>query len=295
MPGDQLATPDQYGKSLQGAPVLSSEQAGWRSGLVRRWTNVSGDIRQPPIDHHYLVLHLGGPKRVTRAGGGRTVSTPVEAGALTLVPAGTRYDWVTVGPIDFAHLYVHPSRLSSLIALKFDRDPSSVTLDERIGFEDPLLSQTMRQMLAEVGHATSASGAYLDSLFDLTVAHLAHKHSTLGRPKTSKMQALTPLRLRRAIDYVEAHIAEPISLDDLAGAAELSRFHFGRSFHNAMGEPPLTYVMRRRLEMAKRLLRTSVRPLAEIARSTGLGTPSQFAANFRRHAGQTPSSYRRQL
>ena len=59
------------------------------------------------------------------------------------------------------------------------------------------------------------------------------------------------------IDYVEANIGETISLDDLAQVAGLSRFYFGRSFHNALGEPPTPYLARRRLEAAKRLLRMS--------------------------------------
>jgi AraC family transcriptional regulator len=295
MSGEELATPDQYASGLATPLVLSSDQAGWRSGLVRRWTGGSGEISQPPIDHHYVVLHLGGPKHVTRSGGGRTVSACVGEGALTLVPAGTRYDWVTVGPIDFAHLYVHPSRFSGLIASRYDRDPTAVTLDEAVGFEDPLLSQTLREMLAQFGRTGPDAHAYLDALFDVALAQLAHKHSTLGAPARPARHALAPVRLRRVIDHVEANIAEPLSLERLAAVAGLSRFHFSRAFQNAIGEGPSTYLARRRLELAKRLLRTSDLPHAEVARRAGLGGASHFAAVFKRHTGQTPSAYRRQL
>ncbi len=295
MTSNQLGTPDHFAGGMQGPPVVSSEGGGWRSSLVRRWTGVSGEISQPPIDHHYVVLHLGGPKRVTRSGGGRTITAAVDEGALTLVPAGTRYEWMTVGPIDFAHLYVHPSRLSGLIASKYDRDPSTVTLDEQVGFKDPLLSQVMREMLGQAGEASTEAHAYLDALFDLALAQLAHKHSTLGPATRVAPHALAPVRLRRVIDYAEAHIAETISLDDLARVAGLSRFHFSRAFQNAMGEPPSAYLARRRLEWAKRLLRMSDLSHAEIARRSGHGTASQFAATFKRQTGQTPSDYRRQL
>ncbi len=127
-------TPDHWAASLRGgSPVISSDRSGWRSGLVRRWTDVSGEISQPPIDHHYVVLHLGGPKHVTRIGAGRTHRASVAEGALMRVPAGTRYEWITVGPIDFAHLYVHPARFNSVIAGQFGRDPTAVTLDEQVG------------------------------------------------------------------------------------------------------------------------------------------------------------------
>ncbi len=256
---------------------------------------MSGEISQPPLDHHYVVLHLGGPKHVTRRGGGRTISAAVDEGALTVVPAGTRYEWMTVGPIDFAHLYVYPARVSGLIASKYDRDPTTVTLDEQVGFKDPLLSQVMGEMLGQLGEASTEANAYLDALLDVAMAQLAHKHSTLGQATRVARHALAPVRLRRVIDYEEAHIGETISLDDLALVAGLSRFHFSRAFQNALGEPPSIYLARRRLELAKRLLRMSDLSHAEIARRSGHGTPSRFAATFKRQTGQTPSDYRRQL
>lgn len=289
-----LADPDHFARGLD-APVLSSDAGGWRSGLVRRWKGGAGDIRQPPIDHHYVVLHLGGAKHVTRSGAGRTVSAHVAEGALTLVPAGTRYDWRTVGPIDFAHLYVHPARLGGLVAARYGRDPSAVALDEEIGFEDPLLAQLIREMLAQAGEASVDAHAYLDALFDAALAQLAHKHSTLGPPVRIARHALAPTRLRRVLDHVEAHLGEPIRLDDLAGAAGFSRFHFSRAFHRAMGLSPLAYVAERRIDVAKRLLKTSDLPLSEIGRRVGLGGASGFSAVFRRTVGQTPSDFRRQL
>ena len=293
-----LTTPDHWAASFcDVSPVTSSDRTGWRSGLVRRWTDVSGEISQPPIDHHYVVLHLGGPKHVTRIGAGRTHRTSVAEGALTLVPAGTGYEWITVGPIDFAHLYVHPGRLNSIIASQFDRDPTSVTLDEQVGFEDRLLSELIREMLVHAEQEDGGASGYLDTLFDFAVAKLAHQHSTLASTQVagrSVRGALAPLPLRRVLECVEGRLAETVSLSELADVAGLSRFHFSRAFQAAMGEPPMAYLAHRRLEVAKRMLRGADLPLAEIGRRSGLGSPSQFASSFRRGTGQTPSSYRRQ-
>ena len=292
---DPAATPDLWAAALPQPRVLSSEASGWRAGLVRRWTGGQAHISQPPIDHHYVVLHLGGPKRVTRAGAGRTVHAQVTPGALTLVPAGTRYEWVTEGVIDFAHLYVHPSRLNNLIAAKFDRDPSTVTLDEAVGFEDPLLSRVMLEMLDHVGAGGLGANGYLDALFEAALANLAHRHSSLGKAVRPARHALAPLRLRRVLEAVEARLSQPLALGELAQVAGLSRFHFSRAFHVAMGEPPLAYVARRRIEVAKRLLRASDAPVAEVARRSGHASSSAFATAFRRGTGLSPSQFRRQL
>lgn len=294
-PAERGVTPERWATSLLDPPILSSEGSGWRSGLVRRWTGSRADMVQPPLNQHYVVLHLGGRKHVTRRGAGRTHCAEVEPGALTIVPAGARYDWTTIGPIDFAHLYVDPARLNNIIALKFDRDPSAVSLDDAIGVVDPLLSGIIAEMLAQVSSGRNGSGAYLEAMFDLALVNLVHHHSSVGHVTAPARHALAPVRLRRVLDHIEARLAEPLRLADLAGVAGLSRFHFSRAFQNAMGEPPLTYVARRRLEVAKRLLRGADIALSEVAQRAGYTSPSHFAVSFRRHMGQTPSAFRRQV
>ena len=291
----RAATPEAWGNDLSAPPILNSDGFGRRSGLLRRWRGTRAHMSQPPLDHHYVVLHLGGAKRVTRTGDGRTRVADVEEGALTIVPAGERYEWSTVGPIDFAHLYIHPARLNHAIAIMFDRDAAAVTLSDDVGVTDPLLSHTIQAMLAEVERGAVTGGPYLDALFDVVLANLVCRHSSAGEVTQPARHALAPVRLRRVLDFVEAEIARPIGLHDLARVAGLSRFHFSRAFHNAMGEPPLAYVGRKRLETAKRLLRATEEPVAEVGRRAGFKSASHFAGCFRRHAGMAPSQFRRQL
>lgn len=288
-------SPSVYAESISAPPIVDSESSTWRSGLLRRWRGTRSDMSQPPLDHHYIVLHLGGPKRVSRIGAGATVTADVEEGAITIVPAGARYEWNTVGPIDFAHLYVHPTRLNHAISMMFDRDAAAVTLSDDVGVTDPLLSETIQAMLREVEQGAATGAPYLEALFATALANLVHRHSSVGQVTAPARHALAPVRLRRVLDFVEAEMAGPISLGQLAGAAGLSRFHFSRAFHNAMGEPPLAYVARRRLDTAKRMLRESEIAVGEVARRTGFVSASHFSDSFRRRTGLAPSQFRRQL
>ena len=129
----------------------------------------------------------------------------------------------------------------------------------------------------------------------MVLANLVTKHSSCGEVVAPARHALAPVRLRRVLDHVEAAIGGAITLGDLAAVAGLSRFHFSRAFHNAMGEPPLAYVGRRRLETAKRLLRSSEAAVGEVARRSGFASASHFSDSFRRHTGMAPSQFRRQL
>src|SRR5262249_19577689 len=110
---------------------------------------------------------------------------------------------------------------------------------------------------------------------------------------TSK--GLSPERLQRVRDYVEAHLDEDLSLTVLADIACLSPYHFSRSFKHAVGVGPQRYVIQRRLERAKTLLRRTCQPLALIALEAGFGDQSRFTTIFHREMGVTPGRFRAEL
>ena len=106
----------------------------------------------------------------------------------------------------------------------------------------------------------------------------------------------TPLqkwRLKRVIDYVEAHLGGPIKLPDLAAAAGLTRMHFAAQFRVAMGMRPHHYVLQRRIDTARELLRNPEIALVDVALSVGFQTQAHFTTVFRRFVGQTPHRWRR--
>jgi AraC-like DNA-binding protein len=81
-----------------------------------------------------------------------------------------------------------------------------------------------------------------------------------------------------------------LTLTDLAGIACLSPYHFSRSFKEAVGIGPQRYVMQRRLERAKTLIRRTNQPLAEIAHQVGLCDQSHLTSMVRRETGETSRS-----
>jgi AraC family transcriptional regulator len=102
-------------------------------------------------------------------------------------------------------------------------------------------------------------------------------------------------RLRRVLDYIEEHLAEDITVADLANVACLSIFHFTRAFAATMGVPPHRYVSQRRLESAKVMIATGRASLREIALDCRFSSESSFTRAFRRAIGMTPAAYRRAL
>ena len=102
----------------------------------------------------------------------------------------------------------------------------------------------------------------------------------------------TARHLLRAKDLVDARYSEPLTVDDLARAAGLSRGHFSREFRSAFGESPHAYLLTRRLERAAALLRSTDRSVASICFSVGLRSVGSFTTSFTRTYGMTPTAYR---
>jgi AraC-like DNA-binding protein len=98
--------------------------------------------------------------------------------------------------------------------------------------------------------------------------------------------------LLRAKDLADARYFEPLGVEDLAGAAGLSRAHFSREFRRTFGESPHAYLLTRRLERAAALLRGTDHSVAEICFSVGLQSLGSFTTSFTRTYGMSPTAYR---
>lgn len=98
--------------------------------------------------------------------------------------------------------------------------------------------------------------------------------------------------LVRARDLADSRYTDPLTVDDLAAAAHMSRAHFSRAFKRAFGESPYNYLATRRLERAAHLLRHTDWAVADICMAVGLTSVGSFTTSFTTVYGRSPTSYR---
>uniref|UniRef100_A0AAU2K2C9 Helix-turn-helix transcriptional regulator n=1 Tax=Streptomyces sp. NBC_00049 TaxID=2903617 RepID=A0AAU2K2C9_9ACTN len=100
------------------------------------------------------------------------------------------------------------------------------------------------------------------------------------------------VRLRRARDTMDRDYARPLDVPALARVALMSPGHFSRSFRAAYGDTPYSYLMTRRVERAKALLRRGDMSVTEVCFAVGCTSLGSFSSRFTELVGETPSAYR---
>lgn len=158
----------------------------------------------------------------------------------------------------------------------------------------PLAMESTRLLSAESTQRLTVLASMLALMRPIQEQHTARLRSLLevaSAPKTRR-GGLSPAALQRVQMFVQANLAADLSLSELAARARLTEFHFARAFKISMEMTPRAYVEARRIDEARKLLRDSTLPLAQVAAACGLGSQSHFTTTFRRSVGSTPATFR---
>lgn len=279
------------------AQLCSGSRLARNGALLRRWRDTAPRMEQPALTHHYLALHTGGSKKVTRYAGRSVIDADVKPGTITLAPAGASYIWITEGPIGFVHLYLMPATVDHVISEEFDRDARHVEMIDNIGRRLPLLGALLNGMTDQVENPGFEARLVLDTLLHHIVVQLVAECSNLPSEtdRTRSRHSIAPRRLARVLDFIESHLNADIGLAELASIAGSSRYHFSRAFRDATGSPPYRYLITRRIEAAKRMLvQQDAISIEEIAKLCGFNSRRQFEVMFRRYCDASPGRYRRE-
>ena len=118
--------------------------------------------------------------------------------------------------------------------------------------------------------------------------------SSAGPPQGSVSGALAGWQVRRILTFIESHADQPVRVEDLRRLVNLSPCHFSRSFKRSFGEPPQTYLMRRKLNHARHLMLVTDMSLSEVAQASGFSDQAHLSRKFRRQAGRSPAVWRRE-
>jgi AraC-like DNA-binding protein len=211
-----------------------------------------------------------------------------------LLPGATgELIWVPWQPTTAFPLAVHPALLVQTAAAPLQA--ACVELVLCLPLPDLLHQHIALVLQATITAADVAGQLYAAALADALVVHVLRRYAAAQPVLSEATGGLAPYKLQRTIAYIEAHLEESVSLTTLAAVAQMSPTHFAHLFKHATGLAPHQYVLRCRMEHAKRLLAETDLSLMDIVAQVGCTDHSHFSALFRKHVAMTPKAYRNNM
>jgi len=196
-----------------------------------------------------------------------------------------------ISPFDMLFFSVPQAALDEIA------DDQGVPRIDNLSCERSVLDETMwhlgQAVLPALERPHEIGSLYAEHMLRATNTYFARAFGGMQvRPHPAR-GALAPWQLRKAIDLMMADLGADVSLAELAAASGLSLSYFTRAFRRSTGEPPHRWLLRQRVERAKRLMRETRMTLAEVAIDSGFADQSHFTRVFGTFAGTSPSAWRR--
>jgi AraC family transcriptional regulator len=282
-----------YNSEMYGQPAVTSSAAqAWPGLRVERYQLEAMAMPAHFHEHHLLLLHQGSQAvRSRRRTGSQVEEAEFRSGDAGLYPGGEYGPLSWDGPSDIIHLHLDAPLLEARARQSLDL--THFALRDRFRFEDGLLSQLGRQLLVAAGPEHTLGQLYVESLATALTYHLIEHHATYERRISGTEGHLPAAVLARLDAYLEASCEQLITLEQLAGLANLSVFHFARRFKQTTGRAPYQYVLEWKIRRAQQLLRAGELPIGAVGDALGFASPTHFSAAFKRAVGQSPREFQR--
>jgi len=251
---------------------------------------VQATVGEPPgrialegLPASVLMFNVSPVQRLRQTREGRAFISDMLSGEMTLLARGIPSGWSWNSVCD---------RLDVTFPTDVLGDGKSLDVVDRYAFRDVELEVICRRLYHALTSNRPTEQLYCESLVMNLAVILLLRHSTASpgaRPLPSG--GLSRHQARRVLEYIEANLSCPLSLRKLSEIADLSLHHFAHMFKRTMGLTPYQYVLERRLERAKIMLRSAKVSLVDISLSTGFDSQSHFSSTFRRMVGATPTEF----
>ena len=246
--------------------------------------------REPQL--HVFYLHTGPAVRAEIKSPDFSGVRWIRPGALWVMPHGSRHGVRFEGPTEGLALAFDPQRFDFLVESAGGKNASGLV--QSLAASPPKIEHLMRALLYESREPSTRDHFGLECIAtSIALAVSQHAGATAVALKSSPR--LAPRQIRAVHAYVEDHLDERVALAELAAAAGLSCFHFLRAFKRSVGVTPGQYVLDRRMERARTLLKSGTMSIAEVGIRVGFAQASHFTRAFRRTAGVPPSVFRNNL
>ncbi len=284
--------------SKYGAPLTGSDWVGLplRIGHMPE----SGRVDDLVGEVDAVLVWTGGPSDVAIVyedpAAGRVADTEFErtSGMIDLLPSGTRmYSVCWSGkPSTCTSVNFPPSCLAALTSVPMAG--LDVARGPQFGLLDPHVVDLVRRLQGQAEGVTSLGAVYVQSLSLALASYVSGRYGRGAEaPASGKTFSLSRIQRTQVESFVEQELATNFGLVDLASITGYSPDHFSRLFKQSFAQSPYQYVLSRRVERARTMLRDESLSIAEIALACGFSDQGHLTKAFKQRVGMTPGAYRK--
>ena len=271
-------------------PKLSSATSHWSGVVLEDYTVPACIIPRHEHTENFLHVVLEGSVRYEVLTRGKTFKLRANPGTIFVLPRGTIDEIRWSGRTHRIALALHPRLLTN--ALDETAHEREIELIEHWNLSDPNIMAVLLAMRTDLDAGSPAGRMYGEALANALAVYLLKRYAVRPHVPAVYRGGLPRYRLKRVIDYIDENLSCDLTLAQLAAVACMSPHYFAELFRQSTGHAPHQYVLLRRIDVAKEVLRDPRRSVIEAGLEAGFQNPSHFARAFRKWVGTSPSDFR---
>lgn len=294
-PGLRNRTMDYFGVAEKHS-LVTRQIGGGIVGISRlRYDGRNFAPVSPPDVEDAVLLHLHLRPQIAEISIDGQPCQPLNtsSGHINLLDFRQRFEGRIHKPFDMIGFHIPFSAFDALAPDFRNRTVRGVTLGALDGVDDPEVRGLGMALLPSFERPEQTNQLFIDHLGWALAAHVGRRYGELVPSTWRAGGKLATWQERRTKELIEADLATPVRLADLASTCGLSVGYFSRAFRETCGMPPHRWLTHRRIERAKALMIMTDQSIASIASECGFSDQSHFTRRFLRAVGASPAAWRK--
>ena len=273
--------------------IVAQKTAHQGSFVVSHHFEPDTQIEVAATNHHWLCYLLSDCNlhQITRIGD-REYTGEMRRGDIWLKPDSHNGFWSWKDADECLIFAIAPDFLRQIATENDFANADTVEILPVLNRYDSQLQNLAILFQQEIVNNQSGNKMYMESLSNMLAVHLLRHYCTFPVKESEYTGGLPSYKLKQITNYINAHLAEDISLGELASQVKLSQSHFSHLFRQSTGKSPYKFLIQQRIDRAQKLLLKQDMAIADIAISVGFYDQSHLSRHMKKLLGVSPRQLR---